>query len=626
MIKILINTIFVFCFVSGNQIKVDTPKIILKNIPFEVTFSGNFLQDSEYTLNLNQNKFFPEKQTKTSLLFNNVLIAKTGNFPFVLTHESNNVFEIKKRVIPGWVSILPPFIAIIFSFATRSVVPSLFIAIWFGVWSISAFSLNGVVSSLLNSFNIYILNTFIDKDHAVLMLFTLMLGGMVGIVYRNGGMHGIIKHLIKKADTPKKGQVSIWLFGLIIFFDDYSNTLIVGNTSRLLCDKLKISRQKLAYIVDSTSAPVATIAIITTWIGFQIGIISDALLSIDGFNQSAYTLFLNSIPYSFYPFLAIVLVGLVVGTGKDFGPMLEAEQNARDGVKYTPGSSSLSQKTETIHEESDLYVKKNISYLASNAIIPITVLVVSMFYFVFSSGEGSTLKDILGSSDTFSALMHSTLLSAITAATLSVSRGALTVNETLDAWFGGVKFMLMGLLVLLLAWALADVSKDLQTAEYIVSSLGDAIPMNLLPAIIFIVAAITAFGSGSSWGVMAILMPLVVPLAWAVMENHGGASPENYHIMYSSVACVLTGAVWADHCSPISDTTILTSMASGCELMDHVWTQMPYAISAGAGALFLCTVPAGFGVPWWILLILGIASQVLIISFFGKKLIINKKT
>ena len=620
MKRILINIVFIFCFVHGNQIKVDAPKIILQNTPFKITFSGNFSEEDKYHLLLNQNTFSPEERTEKTISFNNITVSKTGALSLVLNQESEKVYEIRKNIVPGWVSVLPPFIAIVFSFATRSVVPSLFIAIWFGIWSMSAFSLGGVVSSLLSSFNIYILNTFIDKDHAVLMLFTLMLGGMVGVVYRNGGMHGIIKHLIKRADTPKKGQISIWLFGLIVFFDDYSNTLIVGNTSRLLCDKLKISRQKLAYIVDSTSAPVATIAIITTWIGFQIGIISDALLSIDGFNQSAYTLFLNSIPYSFYPFLAISLVGLVVGTGKDFGPMFTAEQEAREGIKHNQSVSS-SQTEEPVHEDMDLSVKKNIPHLASNAIIPIAVLVVSMFYFVFSSGEGSTLKDILGSSDTFSALMHSTLLSAITAAALSISRGVLTVNETLDAWFGGVKFMLMGLLVLLLAWALADVSKDLQTADYIVSSLGGSIPMNLLPAIIFVIAAITAFGSGSSWGVMAILMPLVIPLTWAVMENHGGANPENYHIMYSSVACVLTGAVWADHCSPISDTTILTSMASGCELMDHVWTQMPYALSAGLAALFLCTLPAGFGMPWWILLILGISSQVIIVSIFGKKLI-----
>ena len=623
MIKIFIKLIFASTFIFGNQTKVFAPKIILKDISFDLSFSGNFIKDNQYTLKINNNKFFPENQTKESISFGNIKVLEDGEATFVLYQESNKHFEMKKKVIPGWVSVLPPFIAIAFSFATRSVVPSLFIAIWFGAWSISAFSPINIISSLLSSFNIYILNTFINKDHAVLMLFTLMLGGMVGVVYRNGGMHGIIKHLMKKADTRKKGQVSIWLFGLIIFFDDYSNTLIVGNTSRLLCDKLKISRQKLAYIVDSTSAPVATVAIITTWIGFQVGIISDALLNIEGFGLSAYGLFLNSIPYNFYPFLAIVLVGLIVGTGKDFGPMLKAEQKAIDTDQTNIGILTSSKRRNAHSQENDLFVKKNISYNASNAVIPIGVLVFSMFYFVFTSGEGSTLKEILGSSDTFSALMHSTLLSAITAAILSISSGTLSIDETLDAWFSGVKFMLMGLLVLLLAWALADVSKDLQTAEYIVSSLGDAIPMSLLPAIIFVVAAITAFGSGSSWGVMAILMPLVIPLSWAVMENHGAANPENYHIMYSSVACVLTGAVWADHCSPISDTTILTSMASGCELMDHVWTQMPYAISAGLAALLLCTIPAGFGLPWWILLIAGIISQILIVSFFGKKLILK---
>ena len=142
-----------------------------------------------------------------------------------------------------------------------------------------------------------------------------MLGGMVGIIYKNGGMHGIIHHLIKWANTPKKGQISIWIFGIVVFFDDYSNTLIVGNTSRMLCDKLRISKQKLAYIVDSTSAPIATIAVITTWIGFQVGIISDSVADIPQLSGSAYLLFLHSIPYSFYPFLAIFMVGLVVTSG-----------------------------------------------------------------------------------------------------------------------------------------------------------------------------------------------------------------------------------------------------------------------------------------------------------------------
>jgi Na+/H+ antiporter NhaC len=601
----------------GENISVDAPRVVLKNIEFNVSYSGDFSEQDSFALLVNGIIFSPSSITDGKVHFNQISISEIKDASFHLTSGEETIHKFNRKVIPGWISILPPIIAILLAFASRAVIPSLFAAIWFGVWSLSHFSIMDLIPSLLNSFYVYILNTMIDRDHAILILFTLMLGGMVGIIYRNGGMHGIIKHLIKKADTPRKGQIAIWLFGIIIFFDDYSNTLIVGNTSRLLCDKLKISRQKLAYLVDSTSAPVATIAVITTWIGFQVGIIADALPGLEGLDESAYMLFIHSIPYSFYPFLAIVMVGLIVTSGKDFGPMVEAEERARAGIKYAPNMDNL--EADAGADADELFVKQNVNYKARNAVIPIAVLVFSMLYFIFTSGEGDTLKDILGSSDTFGALMHSTLLSALTAAALSVGQRILNLNEILDAWFSGLKFMLMGLMVLLLAWALADISKDLGTADFIVSTLGDSISMPILPSIVFLIAAATAFGSGSSWGVMAILMPLVIPLTWAIMGNNGGATPENMHILYSTIACVLTGSVWADHCSPISDTTILTSMASGCELMDHVRTQMPYAVSAGAAALLLGTLPAGFGAPWWVLLLLGIGSQVIVVKIFGRK-------
>lgn len=609
--------IFLSIPLFGENISVEAPRVVLKNIEFNVSYSGDFSEQDSFALLVNGIIFSPSSITDGKVHFNQISISEIKDASFHLTSGEETIHKFNRKVIPGWISILPPIIAILLAFASRAVIPSLFAAIWFGVWSLSHFSIMDLIPSLLNSFYVYILNTMIDRDHAILILFTLMLGGMVGIIYRNGGMHGIIKHLIKKADTPRKGQIAIWLFGIIIFFDDYSNTLIVGNTSRLLCDKLKISRQKLAYLVDSTSAPVATIAVITTWIGFQVGIIADALPGLEGLDESAYMLFIHSIPYSFYPFLAIVMVGLIVTSGKDFGPMVEAEERARAGIKYAPNMDNL--EADAGADADELFVKQNVNYKARNAVIPIAVLVFSMLYFIFTSGEGDTLKDILGSSDTFGALMHSTLLSALTAAALSVGQRILNLNEILDAWFSGLKFMLMGLMVLLLAWALADISKDLGTADFIVSTLGDSISMPILPSIVFLIAAATAFGSGSSWGVMAILMPLVIPLTWAIMGNNGGATPENMHILYSTIACVLTGSVWADHCSPISDTTILTSMASGCELMDHVRTQMPYAVSAGAAALLLGTLPAGFGAPWWVLLLLGIGSQVIVVKIFGRK-------
>ena len=310
----------------------------------------------------------------------------------------------------------------------------------------------------------------------------------------------------------------------------------------MLCDKLRISRQKLAYLVDSTSAPVSTIAVITTWIGFQVGIIADSIKGLPGLNESAYLLFLHSIPYSFYPFLAIFLVGLVVTTGRDIGPMVDVELNARKGQE----NIKLEQDQERSSTSEDLQVKMDIPYRAINAVLPISILVISMVAFIFATGEGNTIKDILGSADTFAALMHSTLLSTIMATGLSVGQRILSINEVFEAWYNGLKFMVMGMLVLIMAWALADISAVLQTADYIVAALGDAIPMNILPAVVFLIAAITAFGSGSSWGVMAILMPLVIPLCWAIMENNGGANPENYHILYSLCInrCSLGGSLF----------------------------------------------------------------------------------
>ena len=605
--------LFPIHFLIGNNVTADAPKIILENVDFSISFSGDFNLDDSFTLNHNNRKYSPTSVSTSKIKFDNITTDKLGIVSFELEKNTLKILELEKYAIRPWISVLPPLIAIILAFLTKSIVPSLFVAIWFGSWAVYGLTIGGLLIGLLDTFNVFILNTILDRDHTVIALFTLMLGGMVGIIYRNGGMHGIIQLLIKKADTPKKGQISIWLFGIIIFFDDYSNTLIVGNTSRLLCDKLGISREKLAYIVDSTSAPVATIAVITTWIGFQISIISDSIENINGLSESAYLLFIHSIAYSFYPFLALFLVGLVVTMGKDLGPMVDAELKAR---------KNKGKKIEKIGQSNseDLRVKENISYRAVNAILPISVLVVSMFYFIFSSGQGETIKDILGTSDTFSALMHSTLLSAFVAAILSVGQRILSLNETFEAWYSGVKFMLMGLLVLVLAWALADISKELHTADFIVSVLGDKIPIQILPTVIFFIAAITAFGSGSSWGVMAILMPLVIPLCWAVMDNYGGPGPENIHILYSTIACVLTGAVWADHCSPISDTTILTSMASGCELMDHVRTQMPYALVSGAVALFMGTLPAGFGAPWWLLLCLGFALLFIIMHKYGESI------
>ena len=429
----------------------------------------------------------------------------------------------------------------------------------------------------------------------------MMIGGMVGIITRNGGMASIVLAIVSKAKTAIGGQVAVWLMGLMIFFDDYSNTLVVGNTARSLTDHLKISREKLAYIVDSTAAPVACIALITTWIGYQIGLIDQAISTIDGIGDlQAYTVFIQSIPYSFYPILAIFFVLLVASTGRDFGPMFAAESRARQG-RVKP----VLQESLPALEGEELVPKENIPLRAFNAFIPIIVMIIALGTSLILLGKGSTLTDILATTEPYKAMMYSSFVGVLVAAGLSISQKILSMHETIDAWYGGLRATLFGMIILVLAWSLSDVTAELSTAQFLVTLFADSIPVALIPAIAFVLAAITAFTTGTSWGAMAILMPLVIPLAWAVMLVNGIADPSGMHILYSSVACCLAGAVWGDHCSPISDTTVLSSIASGCNHIEHVRTQLPYAMLVGVVALFVGTIPGGYGVPPWISLIIG---------------------
>jgi len=514
----------------------------------------------------------------------------------------------------GIVSILPAFVAIIVALLIRNVIPALLVGIWLGATALNGFTVKGAWMGLLESFQKYMANSFADPDRVSIILFTMMVGGLVGIISRNGGMASVVRVIVSRAKTVVGAQVSVWLMGLIIFFDDYSNTLVVGNTSRPLTDHLKISREKLAYIVDSTAAPVVSIALVTTWIGYQVNLIDDAIGEIDGLaDTSAYSIFLHSIPYSFYPILAIVFVFAVAVSGRDFGPMYKAEVRARAGdVKGTDDNSSPALTSE------DLVSKGDIPLRAINAAVPIAVMIISLVVGLLVTGEGDTIADIIGDSDPYKAMLWASFIAVIVAAAMSIGQGILDAHETVDAWYGGARATLIGLIVLVLAWSLSDVTGELNAKVYLVSVLGDTLPMALVPATVFVLAAVTAFATGTSWGAMGILVPLVVPLAWAIMTISGANDASGMHILYSSVACVLAGSVWGDHCSPISDTTILSSIASGCNHIEHVRTQLPYALLVGSVGLAIGTIPGGFGLPPWISILVGIVILVGALRLIGR--------
>jgi len=554
-------------------------------------------------------------------MLNNNKINALFNVLYLLVFSTATMAAETAPATAGtWVSVLPPVLTIGVALAFKRVVPALFLGIWMGAWAIRDFGLFNIWLGLLDAFQVFVADALSNPEHTAIVLFSMMVGGMVGIISRNGGMQGIVNYIVKWANSARHACLATASLGLAIFFDDYANTLVVGNTMRPVTDSMRVSRAKLAYIVDSTAAPVACIAVVTTWIGYEIGLIGDSLNKMEGLETEAYLLFLNTIPYSFYPILAIAFVFMVSYSGRDFGPMLKAESLAQQH-----GSGHSSPKTDSNQETESIEPVEGKPQRAFNAYIPVLVMILGVLVGLYVTGRDAsvdianpTLKDIIGNADSYTALMWASLSSMMTAAVLSLSQRIMSLEEVVNAWFHGVRAMLMAMIILILAWSIGEVTDILKTADFLVGVLGDALPTFVLPAMVFVLAAATAFATGSSWGAMGILFPLAMPLTWAVMVAHGQSGPEDLHILYSAISAILAGAVWGDHCSPISDTTILSSLASGCDHIEHVRTQLPYAMTVGAVAILFGSIMTALGSPWWLGISLGLIILWLILRFYGK--------
>ncbi|MEM1005185.1 MAG: Na+/H+ antiporter NhaC family protein [Pseudomonadota bacterium] len=598
---------------------IDAPKLVLYGIPFDVTISA--LPDAptpEGALRVDiAGQVTPVDMIDGSAVVTG-LIERGASTSIVLLDHNGAVLSVADlSAIPGWLSLLPALVAIGFALLSRQVIPSLFFGLWVGSALIYGLYASSIWFGLMDVVPVHVLGGLNDSGHLSVLLFTLLIGGMVGIISKNGGTAGIVHSAVRIANTPRKGQVATGGLGLAVFFDDYANTMIVGTTMRPVTDRLRISREKLAYLVDSTAASVATLALVTTWIGFVVSIIAESLSTMDGFEGSGYGVFLNSIPFSFYPILALVFVFVVAFSGRDFGPMLQAERRARLGDPNSD-ASLVNAGADTARTETENARPKR----AINAVLPILVLVAGTFGGLFVTGRaavgpGAGLHEIVGEGDPFVAMIWASLLAVLCAAGLSIGQRILSLEETVEAWFDGARAMFLTVIILALAWALADLNGVLGTGPYLTSLLGERVSPAVIPLVAFILSAGTAFATGSSWGVMGIVMPLAVPLVWSTMQVHGLGEQE-YHIVYATVAAVIGGAVWGDHCSPISDTTILSSLASGCNHMDHVRTQLPYAGLVGVVAVVALYASSGFALPWWICLLVSTAGLVAFIYLFGR--------
>lgn len=521
--------------------------------------------------------------------------------------------------MPLWLSVLPPIIAIVMALFLKEVISALFLGVLSGTFIMALF--NGqepgtaLGSGLLRVVDTYITGSLFDFDHVTIIVFTLTIGGMVKIISANRGMQGIVNWLLRRAKGPRSGQIMTFFMDICIFFDDYSNTLMVGNTMRPVADKLKVSREKLAYIVDSTSAPVVAIAFVTTWIGAELSYIQEGI-DVIGIDASAYSVFFHSLKYSFYPLLTLAFVLMIIHSGRDFGPMLKAERDAR--LK----EDSCSEKSDNVEQPAH----------SIDALVPLLTLIFGTILGLFATGYDASvwhdsnldffakLSTTIGNANSYTALIWSSLISLLSAIIMTLLRGSLEFGKIMEEMIEGFKMMFNAVLILTMAWSIALVTKDMHTAEFVSEILLKlSLSPVIVPALTFILAALIGFSTGTSWGTMAILYPLILPASWMLCQDQGFSVAATMPLFYNVVASVMAGAVMGDHCSPISDTTIMSSMASGCNHLQHVKTQMPYALTVGSVALLIGVLPTALGLPSWLAFVVAIATLVIVVRFVGKK-------
>ena len=530
--------------------------------------------------------------------------------------------------VDGW-SLFPPLAAILAAVLTGRLILGLSVAILSGALiSLPASTpfhalpfavlrhalLDFVWIPLKDSFQLYILG------------FTASLIGMARVVSLGGGAQGIAELLAARAQSARSTRAATFLTGMAIFFDDYANTLVVGSTMRPIADRFRISREKLAYLVDSTAAPVAGVAVISTWIGFEVGLFDDAMRQV-GSGISGYELFFRALPARFYCLLTLAFIALSILLQRDFGPMLRAERRARlKGEVLAPGARPL-----TGRKGDALEVAPGVRAHWATAAAPVGLVIAGvlagMHLDTWNIDEVAALRQehsffsrsywtaAFSHADNSKVMFLAALAGSALAFAVALSRrdaaGRFPLSPWLvfRTWIKGITGFYYALVILVLAWSIKETCKAVDTAAYLIASLSGFLDPILLPLLVFILAALVAFSIGTSWTTMAILLPTMLPLA----HGMGGLA-----LTVLVAAAVLDGAIFGDHCSPISDTTVLSSIATSCDHVDHVKTQIPYALATMATAAFCGYLGSTLLYSPLLGLLLGIAVIALILFFLGR--------
>ncbi len=549
----------------------------------------------------------------------------------------------------GWLSIAPPVVAIVLAIVTRRVLVSLFAGLAVGALILSG---GNPITATINLLETQLWQTVIQPDKLRVFAFSMMLSAMIGVIQVSGGMRGMVELLTPWARSRRSGQIVTWLLGMIVFFDDYANCLLIGGTMQPTCDRLRISREKLSFLVDATAAPVAGIAIVSTWIAIELEYIREGIASLDphlSVGLNPFELFVACIPYRFYVIQMLLFMPLMALLKRDFGPMLAAERRAAAGEMPAWATSDFA--VDPFDDGQEFHVSH-----WTNAVVPLGLTLVVSLWLIYATGAARIARDAdaaqltgfehfraaFGSGDSSISLYYGAIIGLFVAVALARWRVGVAAKRVAGAAGIGARMVLPALAILILAGTMSRMTGNksvdgvptarpyehqadrLYTGDYlkqVLVSVSGGATHDLavwFPTIVFLLACVISFCTGTSYGTMGILVPMVIPLAAALI---GATSPEHFAqspVFLTSMGSVLAGAIFGDHCSPISDTTILSALASGCDHMAHVNTQLPYAVTVATVATLMGTLLVGFGISVWLLLPLQTAVLLGVLLVVGR--------
>jgi len=526
-----------------------------------------------------------------------------------------------------WYSIVPPVLAISLAFLTRHVLLSLGIAIIVGglLTEVPQSPLSAMAwLAGFKSVGIYVADTVTNKTNLQILAFIPLIFIMVEVVIVSGGFRGIILWLLKLIKGRKSAQLATALMGILCFIDDYTNAIVVGSMMQPITDKFRVSREKLAFLVDATSAPIAGLAVVSTWIAYEVSLLNAVGQEL-GIAKSGYSMFFDALSFRFYCMLMIAFVFMHILWGRDFGPMKEAEERAKSGNqpdenRAAPPVNSNSSGLKSPTQESGR---------AINALMPLAGLLLFHITGLWVDGggpaklsEGGSLfslvywREVIGNAGNSPLVLAFAALFGLTLALLCARFfGRLKLPVIYRCFRHGIKRAAIPFVILILAWSLKRTCDSLKTGEFLTMILAEKVSPYWFPPVLFLVASVTSFATGTSYGTMAILIPTAIPIAFALDGDSYGLTT------MISLGAVLDGAIFGDHCSPISDTTIMSSIASSCDLIDHVRTQLPYSLFVAGLALFFAYLPSALGLAsgWSFILAVSVMGCFFIILTRRKK-------